>query len=84
MGRVDFPSFPFIQFLLPTDTMGEADILKLKSFKRSVNFEMSFWCLQIDQKTNEIFVRIFALAYKKRSNENKIRALYTTNWMILF
>ena len=33
--------------------------------QRSVNFEMSFWCLQIDQKTNEIFVRISALASKK-------------------
>ena len=30
---------------------------------------MSFWCHQIDQKTNEIFVRISALATKKRSNQ---------------
>ena len=35
---------------------------------RSVNFEMFFWCHQIDQKTNKIFVRISALASKKRSN----------------
>ena len=28
---------------------------------RSVNFEMFFWCHRIDQKTNKIFVRIFAL-----------------------
>ena len=32
--------------------------------KRSVNFEMSFWCLQISQKINEIFVRVSALASK--------------------
>ena len=49
---------------------------------RSVDFEMSFWCLQIDQKTNKNFVRISALASKKRSNQ-KIMALYTTNMMIL-
>ena len=30
---------------------------------------MSFWCLQIDQKNNEIFVRISALASKKRLNK---------------
>ena len=36
---------------------------------RSVNFEMSFWCLQIDQKNNEIFVRISALTSKKMSNQ---------------
>ena len=44
---------------------------------------MFFWCLQIFQKTNEIFSRISSLAYKKRSNQ-KISALYTTNWRILF
>jgi hypothetical protein len=38
-------------------------------FKRSVNFEMSFWCHQIDQKTNGIFVRISALVSKKKSNQ---------------
>ena len=37
--------------------------------KRSVNFEMSFWWLQIKQKTNKFFVRISALAFKKRSNQ---------------
>ena len=36
---------------------------------RSVNFEMSVWCLQIDQKTNESFVRISTLASKSRSNQ---------------
>ena len=36
---------------------------------RSVIFEMIFWCNQIDPKTSKIFVRISALAYKKRSNQ---------------
>ena len=49
---------------------------------RSVNFEMLFWCLQIDQKKHEIFVRISALASENRSNK-KIRALYTTKVWIL-
>jgi hypothetical protein len=40
----------------------------------SVNFEMSFWCFQIDQKTNKILVRISALASKK-DQIKKIRAL---------
>ena len=35
------------------------------------------------KKTNEIIVRISALASKKRLNQ-KIRVLYTTNWMISF
>ena len=30
-----------------------------------------FWCLQIDQKTNEIFVRISALASKKEVKSKK-------------
>ena len=33
---------------------------------------MSSWYLQIDQKTNEIFVRISALASKKMSNQKSI------------
>ena len=37
---------------------------------------MFFWCLQIDQKTNEIFVRIFALASKKKSNQKNKGTLY--------
>jgi hypothetical protein len=32
---------------------------------------MSFWCLQIGQKTNETFLRISALASKKRLNKKK-------------
>ena len=35
----------------------------------SVYFEMFFWCLQIFQKTNKIFLTISALASKKRSNQ---------------
>ena len=41
----------------------------ISSSLKSVNFEMSFWCLQIDQKTNDIFVRISALASKKRFDQ---------------
>ena len=37
---------------------------------------MSFWCLQIDQKSNEIFVRISALASKKRLDQKKYSLLY--------
>ena len=44
---------------------------KMTEQARYVNFEMSFWCLQIDQKTNKI-VRISALASKKRSNQNTL------------
>jgi hypothetical protein len=40
-------------------------------YEWSVNFKMSFFCLQIDQKNNENFVRISALASKKRSNQKK-------------
>ena len=56
-------------------------ILKLKNIfeltsdamKSSVNFEMSFWCLHIDQEANEIFERISALASEKRLNQKKER-----------
>ena len=44
--------------------------------ERSVDFEMSFWSLQIDQKTNKFFVRISALASKKRSNQKNKGTLY--------
>ena len=30
---------------------------------------MSFWCHRFDQKTNEIVLRIYALASKKKSNQ---------------
>ena len=35
----------------------------------SVNFGISFWCLQSDKKTQKIFLRIFALDSEKRSNQ---------------
>ena len=47
------------------------------NYKRSVNFKMSFWCHRFDQKTNNFFLRISALASKKRSNQkNKDTLLY--------
>ena len=62
----------------------QADLLNLASvvhvvqkdgdaqhFKRSVNFDMSFWRHQIDQKINKKFVRIYVLASKKRPNQTK-------------
>ena len=39
----------------------------------SVNFERTFWCLQIDQKTSEIFIKIFALASKKTLNQKYVK-----------
>ena len=37
--------------------------------QRSVNFKMYFWCHYFDLKTNENFLRISALASKKRSKQ---------------
>ena len=49
---------------------------------------MSFWCLQISQKNNEIFVRISALAFKKRSDQkssqNEIIQLVVESALFLF
>jgi hypothetical protein len=39
-------------------------------------FKMSFWCDCFDQKTNKIFLRISALASKKRLNQK----LYYTKY----
>ena len=44
---------------------------------------MSFWCLQISQKTNEIFSRISALASKKRWNQ-KNKGFYFDSLTLLF
>ena len=33
------------------------------------DFEMSFWCLQIYQKTHYFFLRFFSLASKKRLDQ---------------
>ena len=38
----------------------------------SVNFKMSFWLHRFYQKTNEIVLRIAALASKKRSNQGTL------------
>ena len=45
---------------------------------------MSFWCLQISQKNNEIFSRISALASKRCRIKKKIGELYTPNWGFYF
>ena len=45
---------------------------------------MTFWCLQIDQKLNEICVRISALASKKRSSMKKIGRFYFDSLTLLF
>ena len=39
-------------------------------------FKMSFWCHRLDQKTEEIFSRISALASKKRSNQKLCHTNY--------
>ena len=44
----------------------------------------SFWCLQIFQRRNEFFVRISALASRKRSNQNKIIQLVVKNALVFF
>ena len=49
------------------------NLLVLIQYERSVNFKMSFWC---HQKTNEIFLRIYALASKKRPNKKNKGILY--------
>ena len=47
---------------------------------RSVNFKRTFWCHRLNQKTNEICLRISALASKKRSDQkNKCTFLY--HWL---
>ena len=43
---------------------------------QSINFKMSFWCLQIFQKTNEFFSRISALVFRNRSNHKSKGTLY--------
>jgi hypothetical protein len=43
---------------------------------------MSFWCLQIDQKTNENFARISALASKKEVESKKDKGtLFLFNYL---
>ena len=46
-----------------------SSIRDFRVFEGQLILKCSFGFLQIDQKTNEIFVRISALASKKRSNQ---------------
>jgi hypothetical protein len=46
-----------------------ATLVAVTNRERSVNFKMSFWCLQIFQKTDNFFSRISVLASKKRLNQ---------------
>ena len=58
--------------------------VKTGHLKMSVDFKISFSCLQLSPKNQQnSFFRISALASKKMSNQ-KIRAHYITNWRILF
>ena len=34
--------------------------------------EFTFWCHRLDQKTNEMFIRVSALASKKSSNQKTL------------
>ena len=51
----------------------------------SVNFEMFFWCLQIDQKTNEIFAMISVLLSCSRHRTTKFTnsesPIFTTTFL---
>jgi hypothetical protein len=46
-----------------------AQTLLMSQLRSNSLVDSMLLCLQIDQKTNEIFVRISALASKKRSNQ---------------
>ena len=51
---------------LDMEVLTSLDLLyysKPVQWKRSVNFEMSFWCHCLDQNSNENIVRIFALKF---------------------
>ena len=51
----------------------QLEIIYIYSFfcLHDINKGQSFWCLQIDQNQNEMFIRISALASKKRLNKKK-------------
>ena len=57
-------------------TFLESSVAGNSSGKGQLILKCPFGCLQIDQKTNEIFVRISALASKKRSNPKTNGTLY--------
>ena len=74
----------FFLFLVKTTHFDKNCVLEIVFWWRSVNFKTSFWCHRLDQNTNAIFLRISALATKKRLNKKKIKTLYTANWRNLF
>ena len=45
-----------------------------------INLLVTLWCHRFDQKTNKIFLRISALASKKRSDQKNKGTLY--NYLI--
>ena len=52
------------------ESISAGDVLcEIQTDKGQLISKMSFCCLQIDQKINKIFVKISALATKKRSNQ---------------
>ena len=69
--------------ILEDDHMAELETISCELFFFVVEgllkvsrFKMSFSCLQIFQKTNEIVSRISAIASKKRSNQKNKGTLY--------
>ena len=40
--------------------------------KDFANYKRTFWCHRLDQKSNEIYLRISALASKKSSNQKSL------------
>ena len=78
-GLISEDTFHFCSIL---KKMCEITILNLL-LKGQLISKCSFGtCHQIDQKTNEIFVRISALASK--GEIKKLSEIHTSNWMILF
>ena len=80
IAAFDLMSFHFLSYYWePADDLmgrrGQKLAFWIWSIKVSY-FKMSFWCLQIFQKTNEIFPRISAIASKKRSNQKNKGTLY--------
>ena len=51
---------------------------------RSVNFKRTLWCHGFDQKSNDFFKRISALASKKSSNEKTLLYNHVTKCLYFF
>ena len=60
------------------------EIAPQKMTKGQLISKCSFGVFKSPKKTNEIFLRISALASKKEVKSKKIRANYTADWKILF